>query len=66
MGNWDFITDDGVSVNRVVALSMSVLHHGMACLAKDVVPANKGTVVATARVFESYLEDTQEERPASW
>lgn len=40
---------------RQSALEMAVLHHGMANLCPDAIPARVDTIIATAVVFDKWL-----------
>lgn len=48
-------SEEQVDVNKITALGMAVLHHGLSCMAPDVIPAKNGTVIQTAHLFEDYL-----------
>jgi hypothetical protein len=47
-----------LGTRRGLALTLSVLYHGLSCLADTSVPAKSGTVIDTAKKFELYLEDS--------
>lgn len=44
-----------VSLRRTMALTLSVVHYGLACLAEGAIPSKPETVIQTARRFEDYI-----------
>lgn len=46
-----------LGTSRGLALTLSVLYHGLSCLADTSVPAKSGTVIDTAKKFEQYLDE---------
>lgn len=51
-------TEDPQAINvRAVALSLAVLHHGLANLAERAIPSNSKTVTTTADWFYDWLMD---------